>query len=52
VLYAEVPGANHGFDVVHSFRTHYVASAITRFLEAARAGQLDELPAAGQPSEG
>ena len=44
VLYAEVPGANHGFDVVHSFRTHYVVSAITRFLEAARTGRLDERP--------
>jgi acetyl esterase/lipase len=51
VLYAEVPGANHGFDVVHSFRTHYVVSAIARFLEAARAGLLDEQPAAEQPSE-
>ena len=46
VLYAEVPGANHGFDVVHSFRTHYVVSAIARFLDAARAGRLERHRAA------
>jgi acetyl esterase/lipase len=36
VLYVEVPGANHAFDVLDSLRTHYVISGIERFLEAAR----------------
>jgi acetyl esterase/lipase len=33
VLYAEIPGANHAFDVLDSLRTHYVISGIQRFLE-------------------
>ena len=36
VLYIEVPGANHAFDVLESLRTHYVISGIERFLEATR----------------
>jgi acetyl esterase/lipase len=36
VLYAEIPGATHAFDNVHSLRTHYVISGIARFLEAMR----------------
>lgn len=35
VLYAEIPGANHAFDVLDSLRTHYVISGIQRFLEEA-----------------
>jgi acetyl esterase/lipase len=35
VAYAEIPGANHAFDVLDSLRTHYVISAVQRFLEAA-----------------
>jgi acetyl esterase/lipase len=34
VAYAEVPGANHAFDVLDSLRTHYVISGIERFLES------------------
>ena len=34
VLYAEIPGANHAFDVLDSLRTHYVISGIARFLES------------------
>jgi len=34
VAYAEVPDANHAFDVLDSQRTHYVISGIERFLEA------------------
>lgn len=36
VLYVEVPGANHAFDVLDSLRTHYVISGIHRFLESCR----------------
>jgi dipeptidyl aminopeptidase/acylaminoacyl peptidase len=32
VGYAEIPGANHAFDVLDSLRTHYVISGISRFL--------------------
>jgi len=32
--YAEVPDANHAFDVLDSQRAHYVISAIERFLDA------------------
>ncbi len=39
VAYAEIPGANHAFDVLDSLRTHYVISGIQRFLEAVRANQ-------------
>jgi acetyl esterase/lipase len=34
VGYAEIPGANHAFDVLDSLRTHYVISGVQRFLEA------------------
>jgi acetyl esterase/lipase len=36
VVYVEVPGANHAFDVIDSLRTHYVISGVQRFLEAIR----------------
>jgi acetyl esterase/lipase len=36
VAYAEIPGANHAFDVVDSLRTHYVISGVHRFLDAMR----------------
>ncbi|MDJ0952742.1 MAG: alpha/beta hydrolase [Acidimicrobiia bacterium] len=36
VVYAEIPGANHAFDVLDSLRTHYVISGVQRFLEAIR----------------
>ncbi len=39
VAYAEIPGANHAFDVLDSLRTHYVISGIGRFLAAIRAGR-------------
>lgn len=41
VLYAEIPGATHAFDNVHSLRTHYVISGIARFLEATRRRAAD-----------
>lgn len=34
VGYAEIPGANHAFDVLDSLRTHYVVSGISRWLDA------------------
>ncbi len=36
VAYAEIPGANHAFDVLDSLRTHYMISGVQRFLEAIR----------------
>ncbi|MDJ0924439.1 MAG: alpha/beta hydrolase [Acidimicrobiia bacterium] len=36
VGYAEIPGANHAFDVLDSLRTHYVVSGVQRFLEGIR----------------
>ena len=39
VLYAEIPGANHAFDVLDSLRTHYVISGIERFLEEVAGSQ-------------
>ncbi len=33
VVYAELPGAEHAFDVVHSLRTEQTVSAVHRFLE-------------------
>ena len=38
VAYAEIPGANHAFDVLDSLRTHYVISGIVRFLDSIRTG--------------
>ena len=39
VAYAEIPGANHAFDVLDSLRTHYVISGVERFLDAARSAR-------------
>lgn len=33
VGYAEIPGANHAFDVLDSLRTHYVISGVARMLD-------------------
>ncbi len=33
VLYAELPGAQHGFDLFHSLRTGHTINAVHRFLE-------------------
>ena len=32
VVYAELPGATHTFDIVHSIRTHITISGIADFL--------------------
>jgi len=46
VVYAELPGAQHAFEVFDSPRTLFSASAVHRFLEAVRvrAGQVDHAP--------
>ncbi|NNF09332.1 MAG: alpha/beta hydrolase fold domain-containing protein [Acidimicrobiia bacterium] len=38
VYYAELPGATHGFDVLHSLRSRHVVHAIGKFLGAVHAG--------------
>jgi len=37
VVYAELPGAQHAFEVFHSLRTEYVINAVAWFLEWVRA---------------
>jgi acetyl esterase/lipase len=37
VVYAELPGAQHAFDVFHSTRSAYAVEAVTRFVEGVRA---------------
>jgi acetyl esterase/lipase len=37
VIYAELPGAQHAFDVFHSTRSAYAVEAVTRFVEAVHA---------------
>ncbi len=51
VGYAEVPGANHAFDVLDSLRTHYVVSGIARFLEAEANLEGDSAEGATRPVE-
>ncbi len=40
VIYAELPGAQHAFDVFHSTRSAYAVEAVTRFVEGVRATWL------------
>ena len=42
VLYAEIPGAHHAFEIFHSPRTAFVVHAIARFLQALHARYLSE----------
>lgn len=46
VVYAELPGAQHGFDVINNQRTASTADAVARFLHAVRSGAL---PRAARP---
>ena len=41
VLYAELPGAQHAYEVFHSERTEQTLRAVTAFVEAARDGSLE-----------
>jgi acetyl esterase/lipase len=36
VVYAEIPGAQHAFDIFHSVRCQYAVQAVTRFCEYVR----------------
>jgi hypothetical protein len=40
VVYAELPGAQHAFDIFHSTRSAYAVEAVTRFVEGVRATHL------------
>lgn len=41
VVYLELPGAEHGFDMLHSLRTEQTIEGVYSFLEWLRAGNLD-----------
>ena len=40
VVYAELPGAQHAFDIFHSTRSAHAVEAVTRFVEGVRATHL------------
>jgi acetyl esterase/lipase len=46
VAYAEIPGAQHAFELFHSLRTTYVVRAVDRFLAYVHSGYLRERRAA------
>lgn len=46
VVYAELPGAQHAFDVFHSRRSAFAVDAVTRFVERLRADDLVQRSAA------
>jgi len=41
VVYAEIPGAQHAFEIFHSLRTSTVVQAVDRFLSWVHTGYLD-----------
>ncbi len=47
VAYAELPTAQHAFEVFHSLRTRHVVRGVRRFLEHVRAQHLEEKGRAG-----
>lgn len=55
VLYAELPGTQHAFDVLPSVRGAHTVAAVVRFLEAVRAGTVTSdqtvrpSPSTGEP---
>ena len=49
VRYAELPGATHGFDVLHSLRSRHVVHGVGTFLDAVYRGQT--APDAGPPGK-
>jgi acetyl esterase/lipase len=51
VVYAELPGAQHAFDVFHSTRSAYAVEAVTRFVEGVRATHQARREAANEPAE-
>jgi acetyl esterase/lipase len=42
VVYLEMPGAEHGYDIVHSLRTEHTIEGVFAFLEWVRAGNTSE----------
>jgi hypothetical protein len=42
VAYAEIPGAQHAFEVFHSLRTRHVVEGVDRFLAWVYSGYLAE----------
>jgi acetyl esterase/lipase len=52
VLYAEVPGASHAFDVFHSTRTGNAVAAVGRFLGWIVAAHHDEAASPAPPTAG
>jgi dipeptidyl aminopeptidase/acylaminoacyl peptidase len=45
VVYAELPGAQHAYDVFPSVRTHASSQAVERFLAVVRSDYLSRQPA-------
>jgi len=45
VLYAELPGAQHAFELCHSLRTEWVINGVSRFLEHRYSAYLDSIGA-------
>lgn len=48
ILYAELPGATHGFDVMHSLRSRHVVHGIGKYLGGIHLDQISRKP--GSPS--
>lgn len=49
VVYAELPGAQHAFDVFHSRRSAFAVDAVTRFVERLRADDVARRAGAPPP---
>lgn len=52
VVYAEIPGAQHAFEVFHSLRTEHVVDAVNRFLTFVYSRYLEERGVAQASSPG
>lgn len=44
VVYAEIPGATHGFDVFHSIRSRHVVHGVHSFLDSVHTASMDSEP--------
>ena len=51
VVYVEMPGAEHAWEVVHSLRTEHTVDGVHRFLEWVRAGNAEKKAAAQDTAE-
>ena len=53
VAYAEIPGAQHAFEIFHSLRTRHVVAGVDRFLDAIhrryRSGSISDRPPSALP---